>query len=169
MAIAQHDLEYYFDTAHELAERVAAQADQIDSERQIPAELAGQESQHISLDGRFESKANAQQQLAELLRTLGLSAQVGVAIATWADGYSSENEYWFSIAEEKITHSNHQNADAQKKIKDLKIQRQRLEDDLGTMTKKVYKNHDEQCNHTDHSTNLHLYRLMTTDKRWKHC
>ncbi|MCH8892287.1 MAG: acyl-CoA dehydrogenase family protein [Chloroflexi bacterium] len=38
----QHDLEYYFDTAHELAERVAAQADQIDDERQIPAELAGQ-------------------------------------------------------------------------------------------------------------------------------
>ena len=38
----QHDLEYYFDTAHELAEQVAAQADQIDDERQIPAELAGQ-------------------------------------------------------------------------------------------------------------------------------
>ncbi len=38
----QHDIEYYFDTAHELAERVAAQADQIDEERQIPADLAGQ-------------------------------------------------------------------------------------------------------------------------------
>ena len=37
----EHDLEYYFDTAHELAERVAAQADQIDEERQIPPELAG--------------------------------------------------------------------------------------------------------------------------------
>ena len=42
MVIAEHDLEYYFDTAQELAERVAAQADRIDSERQIPAELAGQ-------------------------------------------------------------------------------------------------------------------------------
>lgn len=38
----QHDLEYYFETAHELAERVAAQADQIDEERQIPPELAGE-------------------------------------------------------------------------------------------------------------------------------
>lgn len=101
-------------------------------------DLSAQESEHISLDGRFESKANAQHQLAELLRTLGLSAQVGVAIATWADAYSSENEYWFHVAEEKIAHSNYQNADAQKKIKDLKVQRQRLEDDLGTMTKKVF-------------------------------
>ena len=37
-----HDLEYYFDTAHELAERVAEQADQIDDERQIPAKLAAE-------------------------------------------------------------------------------------------------------------------------------
>jgi alkylation response protein AidB-like acyl-CoA dehydrogenase len=37
----QHDLEYYLDTAYELAERAAAQADQIDEERQIPPELAG--------------------------------------------------------------------------------------------------------------------------------
>ncbi len=36
----QHDIEYYIDTAGELAERVAAHADQIDSERQIPAKLA---------------------------------------------------------------------------------------------------------------------------------
>ena len=101
-------------------------------------EVSGEPSvQHISLEGRFESKANAQQQLAELLRSLGLSPQVGVAIATWADAYSSENEYWFTVAEEKISHSNQQNSDAQKKIKDLKTQRQRLEDDLGVMTKKV--------------------------------
>ena len=38
----QHDFEHYFDTAHKLAERVASQADQIDDERQIPAELAGE-------------------------------------------------------------------------------------------------------------------------------
>lgn len=38
----QHDIEYYIDTAGELAERVAAHADQIDSERQIPAKLAGE-------------------------------------------------------------------------------------------------------------------------------
>ena len=41
-ALPQHDLEYYLGTAHELVERVAAQADQIDLERQIPAELAGE-------------------------------------------------------------------------------------------------------------------------------
>ncbi|MQG46083.1 MAG: hypothetical protein FI712_10190, partial [SAR202 cluster bacterium] len=40
--LPQHDVEYYLDTAHELVERVAAQADQIDLERQIPAELAGE-------------------------------------------------------------------------------------------------------------------------------
>ncbi len=40
--LPQHGLEYYLETAHELVERVAAQADQIDLERQIPAELAGE-------------------------------------------------------------------------------------------------------------------------------
>ena len=39
MAFPQHDLNYYFDTAHELAEKVAANADQIDIDRQIPTEL----------------------------------------------------------------------------------------------------------------------------------
>ena len=38
----QHDIECYIDTARKLAERVAAQADQIDSERQIPAKLAAE-------------------------------------------------------------------------------------------------------------------------------
>jgi alkylation response protein AidB-like acyl-CoA dehydrogenase len=42
MAFPQHDLNYYFETAHELAEKVAANADQIDIDRQIPAELTGE-------------------------------------------------------------------------------------------------------------------------------
>jgi len=42
MALPQHDLDYYFDTAHELAQSVAVQADRIDEERQIPAELAAE-------------------------------------------------------------------------------------------------------------------------------
>ena len=39
MAFPQHDLNYYFDTAHELAERVAENADQIDNDRQFPTAL----------------------------------------------------------------------------------------------------------------------------------
>ena len=42
MAFPQHDLNYYFDTAHELAEKVAANADQIDIDRQIPTELTNE-------------------------------------------------------------------------------------------------------------------------------
>ena len=42
MATTQYNLEYYFDTAHELADKVAAKADQIDEQRQIPAELAAE-------------------------------------------------------------------------------------------------------------------------------
>ena len=42
MGTTQYNLEYYFDTAHELAEKVAAKADQIDEQRQIPAELAAE-------------------------------------------------------------------------------------------------------------------------------
>ena len=42
MATTQYSLEYYFDAAHELADKVAAKADQIDDQRQIPAELAAE-------------------------------------------------------------------------------------------------------------------------------
>jgi alkylation response protein AidB-like acyl-CoA dehydrogenase len=42
MAFPQHDLNYYFDTAHELAKKVAANADQIDIDRQIPTELTNE-------------------------------------------------------------------------------------------------------------------------------
>ena len=42
MAFPQHDLNYYFDTAHELAEKVGANADQIDIDRQIPTELTNE-------------------------------------------------------------------------------------------------------------------------------
>ena len=42
MPIAQHDIGYFLDTARELADRVAANADRIDCERQIPPEVAGE-------------------------------------------------------------------------------------------------------------------------------
>ena len=42
MAITQHDLTYYLNTARELAERVAENADRIDRECQIPTELASE-------------------------------------------------------------------------------------------------------------------------------
>ena len=42
MATTQYNLEYYIDTAHELAEKVAVKADQIDDQRQIPSELASE-------------------------------------------------------------------------------------------------------------------------------
>jgi alkylation response protein AidB-like acyl-CoA dehydrogenase len=42
MAITQHDLSYYLNAAGELARRVAENADRIDEECQIPAELAAE-------------------------------------------------------------------------------------------------------------------------------
>ncbi|HIN05273.1 MAG TPA: hypothetical protein EYM65_03405 [Dehalococcoidia bacterium] len=42
MPLAEHDIEYFLDTARDAVGRVAANADQIDSERQIPSELAGE-------------------------------------------------------------------------------------------------------------------------------
>ena len=42
MPIEQHDLGYFLDTARELAGHVAAIADRIDWEREIPSELAGE-------------------------------------------------------------------------------------------------------------------------------
>ena len=42
MPLAQHDIEYYLDTARDLANQVTADADRIDCERQIPSDLAGE-------------------------------------------------------------------------------------------------------------------------------
>jgi len=42
MATAEHDIEYYLAAARELAGKVAAAADRIDGDRQIPSELAGE-------------------------------------------------------------------------------------------------------------------------------
>ena len=42
MPLAQHDIEYFLDTARDLAGQVAANADRIDCERQIPAELSAE-------------------------------------------------------------------------------------------------------------------------------
>ena len=42
MAIAQYDIDYYLDTAHELAELVAANTERINTERQIPTDVANE-------------------------------------------------------------------------------------------------------------------------------
>lgn len=42
MATAEHDIEYYLEAARELAGKVAATADRIDGDRQLPSELAGE-------------------------------------------------------------------------------------------------------------------------------
>ncbi|HLF05371.1 MAG TPA: acyl-CoA dehydrogenase family protein, partial [Dehalococcoidia bacterium] len=42
MPAAQYDLTYYLDTARQLAAQVAAGADRIDQERQLPPEFAGE-------------------------------------------------------------------------------------------------------------------------------
>jgi alkylation response protein AidB-like acyl-CoA dehydrogenase len=42
MQVMSQDVEYYLDAARELAVRVAAEADRIDADRQIPAELAAE-------------------------------------------------------------------------------------------------------------------------------
>lgn len=42
MATAQHDIEYYLEAARELAGKVAAAADRIDGDRQLPSELAAE-------------------------------------------------------------------------------------------------------------------------------
>ncbi len=42
MTLAQHDINYYLDTAHKLAKKVAAVTEQIDSERRIPEEVTNE-------------------------------------------------------------------------------------------------------------------------------
>ena len=73
----QRDIEYYFDTAGKLAQQVAAHADQIDSERQFPAELAGE----IADKGFFRlllprSLGGAQLDHPDFLRILEIFADV---------------------------------------------------------------------------------------------
>jgi alkylation response protein AidB-like acyl-CoA dehydrogenase len=77
MAFPQHDLNYYFDTAHELAKKVAANADQIDIDRQIPTELTNE----LSDKGFFrlllpKSLGGAQLAHSDFLKILEIFAAV---------------------------------------------------------------------------------------------
>ncbi|WP_179137085.1 acyl-CoA dehydrogenase family protein, partial [Candidatus Entotheonella palauensis] len=42
MSTVQCDIGYYLDTAHDLADRISAHTDRIDSERQLPPEITGE-------------------------------------------------------------------------------------------------------------------------------
>jgi len=77
MAFPQDDLNYYFDTAHELAKKVAANADQIDIDRQIPTELTNE----LSDKGFFrlllpKSLGGAQLAHSDFLKILEIFAAV---------------------------------------------------------------------------------------------
>ena len=77
MATAQHEIEYYLEAARELAGKVAATADRIDDDRQIPTELA----EELSDKGFFRlllprSLGGAQLDHPDFLRVLEIFAAV---------------------------------------------------------------------------------------------
>ena len=77
MATAQHDIEYYLEAARELAVKVAATADRIDDDRQIPSELA----EELADKGFFRlllprTLGGAQLEHPDFLRILEIFAEV---------------------------------------------------------------------------------------------
>ena len=77
MATAQHEIEYYLEAARELAGKVAATADRIDDDRQIPTELA----EELADKGFFRlllprSLGGAQLDHPDFLRVLEIFAAV---------------------------------------------------------------------------------------------
>ena len=82
MPIAQQDIGYYLDKARELAVSVAANADRIDGERQIPSELAGE----IADKGFFRllvprSLGGAELEHPDFLRILEIFAEADASTA----------------------------------------------------------------------------------------
>lgn len=82
MPIAQRDIEYYIDTAREMAAGVAANADRIDAERQIPSEIADK----IADKGFFRllvprSLGGAELEHPDFLRVLEIFAEADASTA----------------------------------------------------------------------------------------
>ena len=82
MSIAQQDIGYYINTARELAVRVAANADRIDGDRQIPTELA----EEIADKGFFRlllprSLDGAELEHPDFLRILEIFAEADASTA----------------------------------------------------------------------------------------
>ena len=91
MPILQHDVGYLLDTAHDLAGRVAANADRVECERQIPSELA----EEITDKGFFRllvprSLGGAELGHLDFLRILQVFAEVDGSTA-WC---INQNNVW---------------------------------------------------------------------------
>ena len=77
MATVEHDIEYYLEAARELAGKVAAAADRIDGDRQLPSELAGEMADRGFFRLRLpRSLGGAQLDHPDFLRILEIFAAV---------------------------------------------------------------------------------------------
>jgi len=91
----------------------------------------------LSLDGHAAAAESARLQLTALLQRLGvMGSDVSNAVVTWSEQVFADQERWFKKAEEKFAAHERVVAEHNKKLREIEVQRSRLEKDLSFRTEK---------------------------------
>jgi len=91
----------------------------------------------LSVEGRSLAADNARIMLVDLLQSLGvMGGELGNGVIAWSEKLLADQERWFKKAEEKFAAHDRATADHNKKLREMEVQRSRLEKDLTFRTEK---------------------------------
>lgn len=91
----------------------------------------------VSLDGHAAAAEDARIQLKILLQRLGImGTDISNGIIAWSEQVFTDQERWFKKAEERFAAHERVVAEHNKKIREIEVQRSRLEKDLSFRTEK---------------------------------
>ena len=91
----------------------------------------------LDIEGRHAAANDSRNLLHELFHRIGVSSDVYKAVFEWVDKAFDEQERWFKKAIEKFGGYEKALGESAKKLKEVEIQRTRLEKDLSSRAEKV--------------------------------
>lgn len=86
----------------------------------------------LDIEGRHEALEDSRRQLYELLFRLGITNESAafISVVSWSEKAFEEQERWFKRAEERFAVYERATVDHNKKVREMEVQRSRLEKDL---------------------------------------
>eukprot|EP01041_Mallomonas_annulata_P004457 gene4457-8880_t len=98
--------------------------------------LSPEDIESLSLDGRHAAAEEARNNLMLMLQRLGVTGDLHITLINWSDQLLCEQEKWFKKAEDQFAQHDRSIAEHNKKLREMEVQRSRLEKDLQFRTEK---------------------------------